>query len=221
MADEEGQIKRARLIGPKNYKNIWQKMHYERAQAMQKAREEAERKAAPKSVVTPMAVSGAPRPEFGPPVSEMRQRLNEQLAKPVTASGKSADAALDPRFCYGPPIGPRGVSAAEMAAQAKANGDEAATHPATDLDWFRSKVDYGADWDYKKYDPAFEPYGNYHYGYVGTRQGIPAPILRAAAGLAQVVSSKSSPRYITTAFDEPADQEQINRGIHDALKDCF
>ena len=42
MAGGEGQIKRAQLIGPRNYRTVWQKLHYERAQEMQKAREEAE-----------------------------------------------------------------------------------------------------------------------------------------------------------------------------------
>lgn len=68
MADEERQIKRARLIGPKNYKTVWQKMHYEEAQERQRAREEADAKAVRnKPAVTPTTVFGAPRPEFGPP----------------------------------------------------------------------------------------------------------------------------------------------------------
>lgn len=67
VADEERQIKRARLIGPREYKNVWQKMYYERAQEMRKAREEFDERAARKHYATPTTVLGAPRPDFGPP----------------------------------------------------------------------------------------------------------------------------------------------------------
>ena len=63
MADEERPIQRARLIGPKNYKTVYQKLHYEAAQEREKARQAAEAKAA----ITPRTVLGVPRPEFGPP----------------------------------------------------------------------------------------------------------------------------------------------------------
>ena len=123
--------------------------------------------------------------------------------------------------CFGPPEGPPGVLAPEMAAQVKQNGDLAAQHDPTDLPWFKSQVENKKPWDYKQYDPKFEDLGNYNYGYAGTRQGIPAPILRAGAGYAQIRAGTSKGHFVTSAFDDPKDQEQINRGIRDALNNCY
>jgi hypothetical protein len=232
VAGEERQIKRARLIGPKDYRTIWQKMHYERAQEMQKAREEAE----PKAVITPKTVPGAPRPEFGPPAVVLdgdfidRRHLlpPARPLAPHTASGapqsnwdRLAMEQEERRHCFGPPDGPPGVLASEMAAQVKQNGDLAAQHDPTDLAWFKSQVENHQPWDYKRYDPEFEDFGNYNYGYAGTRQGISAAILRAAAGYAQIRGGTSEWRFIDSAFDDPKDQEQINRGISDAVNKCY
>lgn len=125
------------------------------------------------------------------------------------------------RHCYGPPQGPAGTSASELASQSKINGDAAAQRSSTDLGYFYSQVRNNGPQDYKQYDRAFQNYGNYNFGYVGTRQGIAAPILRAGAGYAQVRAGTASPSFITSAFDDPKDQEQINRGISDAQNRCY
>ncbi len=124
------------------------------------------------------------------------------------------------RHCYGPPLGPKGVSASEMMAQARLNGDAAAKHSASDLGWFKSQVQNGGPWDYKQYDRGYLSFGNYNYGFAGAKQGIPTTVLRAGAGYAQVKARTSRLRFITSAFDDPADQDQINRGISDAENGC-
>ncbi|MCU0949401.1 MAG: polymorphic toxin type 44 domain-containing protein [Porphyrobacter sp.] len=126
-----------------------------------------------------------------------------------------------PRVCFGPPTGPSGVSAGDLARQTRSNGDLAAEHSATDLKWFYNQVQNKGPWDYKQYDRAYQAYGNYNFGYAGTRQGIPAPVLRAGAGYAQVRAGTSDWSFAPTAFDDPQDREQIDRGIHDALNGCF
>lgn len=125
------------------------------------------------------------------------------------------------KHCYGPPAGPEGVSAADLAKQSKTNGDQAAEHSASDLGWFYDQVRNKGPWDYKQYDRGYLAYGNYNFGYAGARQGIPSPVLRGGAGYAQVRAGTSRPSFITSAFDDPDDQEQINRGISDAQNGCY
>jgi RHS repeat-associated protein len=126
-----------------------------------------------------------------------------------------------PRVCFGPPQGPSGVSAGDLARQTRNNGDLAAAHSATDLGWFHNQVRNNGPWDYKQYDRAYQGYGNYNFGYAGTRQGISAAVLRAGAGYAQVRAGTSDWSFALTAFDDPQDREQIDRGIHDAHNGCF
>ena len=133
-------------------------------------------------------------------------------------------ATLHPELCYGPPAGPAGILPAEMAAQLKANGTAAAQHRPSDLLWFKLQVEDHGPWDYKRYDPAFENFGNYNYGYTGTRQGISPWLLQGMAGMAGMVQLKdgtSKWSYRASNFDDPRDQEQISRGIHDALNGCY
>lgn len=127
----------------------------------------------------------------------------------------------DKRHCFGPPIGPKGVSASDLTAQVKQNGNAAARRSPTDLGWFKSQVQNNGPWDYKQYDRGYQNFGNYNYGYTGARQGIPASVLRAGAGYAQVRAGTSSLRFIDSAFDDPMDQKQINRGISDAQNGCY
>jgi hypothetical protein len=65
VADGEKSLPKATLIGPKNYRTVWQKMLYEAAQGQKNARDGAVTKPA----ITAKTVLGAPRPEFGPPGS--------------------------------------------------------------------------------------------------------------------------------------------------------
>jgi hypothetical protein len=108
-----------------------------------------------------------------------------------------------------------------LAHQASANAAEAAKHSFLNLHWLVSQVgDYGP-WDYKRYDQAFENFGNYNYGFVGNAQGINSDILLEAAGLVQLKNGTSSWSYIMSNWDDPKDQEQIRRGIHDHQNGCF
>ncbi len=122
--------------------------------------------------------------------------------------------------CYGPPAGPRGISRADLARQAKTNGAEAAKHSPLNLRWFKSQVGDFGPWDYKRNDPAFEDFGNYNYGYTGEAQGIPARVLYDAAGLVQLKNETSSLDYFWSNWDDPKDQEQIKRGISDRRNGC-
>ncbi|MCB1104095.1 MAG: hypothetical protein H7A44_02565 [Opitutaceae bacterium] len=52
---------------------------------------------------------------------------------------------------------------------------------------FKSYVTYGGPWDYKTVtrDERFAPFGNYHYGFVGSEWGWRGSVLLAEAGRAQ------------------------------------
>lgn len=126
-----------------------------------------------------------------------------------------------PTVCFGPPVGPAGVSGGDLARQTVVNGDLAAQRSPADLEWFYQHVRNNGPWDYKQYDEAYVAYGNYNFGYAGTRQGIPAAVLRAGAGYAQVRAGTSDSSFWPTAFDDPQDRELIDRGIHDALNGCL
>lgn len=108
-----------------------------------------------------------------------------------------------------------------MAAQARANGDIAAAHASTDLPWFKSQVQTGGPWDYKQRDERFENFGNYAFGYAGTRQQIPPGLLHLGAGFEQLKRHTSQIGYARSWFDDPKDVFWINRGISDALNDCL
>lgn len=127
----------------------------------------------------------------------------------------------EPRVCFGPPPGPEGVTTGDLARQARLNGDLADRRSAADYLWFYRQVRNKGPWDYKQYDRGYTAFGNYNFGYAGTRQGIPADDLRAGAGFAQVMAGTSDWSFYSTTFDDPADRELINRGIHDAQNGCL
>ena len=58
---------------------------------------------------------------------------------------------------------------------------------AYNVAWFYKKVNYGEDWDLKKYGDQYQDYGNWHYGVVGSAAGYSEPVLRLGAGFAQQV----------------------------------
>ena len=126
-----------------------------------------------------------------------------------------------PDYCFGPPPAPAGLSRSKMVDMLKRHGDIAAQHMPIDLPWFKSKVQNKGVWDYKQRNRDLTKFGNYHFGYVGTRQGIPEAILRSGAGVAQILAGTSQPGFFTSLFDDPSDQEQIARGAMDARNGCY
>jgi hypothetical protein len=91
-------------------------------------------------------------------------------------------------------------------------------HAAWDLGWFKMQVQKGGPWDYKTQSPLYENFGNFHYGIVGTAQGIPAEILKRAAGYAQLQDGSPNPAWGSPLGgspygDDPNDQYWIQKGI--------
>ncbi|GEM_PF-3339778 len=85
-----------------------------------------------------------------------------------------------------------------------------------DAHWFKDHVDSAGPWDFKLIDPAYEEFGNFHYGVVGTALGFDEELLLIEAGNAQkrhnpgkVYSDSGPPFY----GDDPSDVYWIRRGI--------
>lgn len=59
---------------------------------------------------------------------------------------------------------------------------------AYNMYWFYNQVKTGGPWDYKQENSKgkYEPFGNFHYGAVGSALGIPANVLRRGAGAYQM-----------------------------------
>lgn len=101
-----------------------------------------------------------------------------------------------------------------------------------ELRWFKDKVNYGADWDFKKVAPEYEAFGNFHYGITGAAAGINEKLLRHQAGIAQVEAGTSKKEWGDpgTGYkmlrvnpsgnfgDDPVDQKWIKRGYDYYLK---
>lgn len=99
------------------------------------------------------------------------------------------------------------------------NIEMAKQHFPLDLTWFYSPMvhDYGP-WDYKRKNIIYENFGNFHYGIVGTAQGIPEFILLRAAGIGQnmdhTTNSKwDSPLWKSPYGDDPKEQYWIKKGV--------
>lgn len=60
--------------------------------------------------------------------------------------------------------------------------------------------------------------GNYHYGYMGKAIGFSNTVLKSAAGMYQIKSNTSDWKYISSYFDDPADQVAITNGYKDYNK---
>ena len=91
-------------------------------------------------------------------------------------------------------------------------------------EWYNA-VRNGSNWDYKQKGSQYEDFGNFNYGATGRAVGIPAQILKRGADWAQTRAGTSKkdwgkPLGSPPHGDDPADQEQIQRGIdyHDSLK---
>ena len=92
---------------------------------------------------------------------------------------------------------------------------------------FISYVKTGGPWDLKRplgsntsyqllgFSRTGEYIGNHHYGYMGRHAGYNKTYLQIGAGIYQIVSGTSSWSYMSSYFDDPKDQEAINRGYSD------
>ena len=105
-----------------------------------------------------------------------------------------------------------------------ANIISAQTQTPGNLLWFKNQVGDSCPWDYKKVNPAFEDFGNFHYGVVGRAMGISRTRLLDEAGVAQIKGKTSKPGWGTpnNVFgksgtppygDDPKDQMMIKRGM--------
>jgi hypothetical protein len=101
-----------------------------------------------------------------------------------------------------------------------------------DMWWFRSKVKYGAEWDFKapggEYitNKEYEAYGNWHYGVTGAAAKWSEVTLLKEAGAAQQAEKTSKSEYGNPGIgvpglriysdgnygDEPEDQQRIREG---------
>gem|GEM_PF-137075 len=83
--------------------------------------------------------------------------------------------------------------------------------------WFKRMVQNGGPWDFKQQSGRFEPYGNYHYGAVGTAFGLNEEYLARMAGWAQHRAGTSKPEWgvpwgDAPYGDDPRDQRRIRQG---------
>lgn len=70
-------------------------------------------------------------------------------------------------------------------------------------------------YQFKDTNKTGEYIGNHHYGYMGRALGFSNTVLKAAAGMYQVKSETSDWKFISSYFDDPADQKAINSGVTD------
>lgn len=81
-------------------------------------------------------------------------------------------------------------------------------------------------WDSKRRSPAYEYYGNFHYGVVGRAAGYPRALLLMAGGLVQEIISGTSrvewgnfwdgylnDTHDSSYGDDPRDQYWIRKGM--------
>ena len=93
--------------------------------------------------------------------------------------------------------------------------------------YFIDRVKTGGPWDYKRFlgisnyyyipevneNMSGETIGNFHYGYVGSTVFRPW-VLKSAAGMYQIYSGTSQWNWLSSYFDDPADQADIQWGIN-------
>jgi len=94
--------------------------------------------------------------------------------------------------------------------------------PATGafMHWFYYKVRNRSPWDYKQQNPAWEDFGNFHYGAVGTAGQLSEQLLLRAAGYAQKQAKTQKIDHnwgywfwLPPYGDDPKDQKWIKMGI--------
>ena len=86
-------------------------------------------------------------------------------------------------------------------------------------------------WDFKTTDEGAEPFGNWHFGFMGVLAGIPRPMLLRGAGVVQIATNlirayKGLPPVPSSGNpfnpwgapfgDDYRDQRRIRQGIRDA-----
>jgi len=91
--------------------------------------------------------------------------------------------------------------------------------------WFYDQVRNKGPWDYKQRDPAYEDYGNFHYGATAKAFGFPDDLIRRMAGWAQQRGGNSRrefghPLGFSPYGDDPRDQEMIEAGIRFRANRC-
>jgi uncharacterized protein RhaS with RHS repeats len=102
-----------------------------------------------------------------------------------------------------------------------------------DLDRFKRYVNHGGRWDYKRYDPSYEAFGNYNYAFVGTgiigddgtavKVGGDAAHL-SAKGLdferefARLLIESARGRHVPGSIDNPDDTFVIDRAVRDSIR---
>lgn len=95
------------------------------------------------------------------------------------------------------------------------------------LEIFYELVKTGGAWDikqdlgkntkytFKDVQKTGEYIGNHHYGYMGKAIGFANVVLKSAAGMYQIYSGTSNWSFISSYFDDPADQLAITAGYTD------
>jgi len=132
--------------------------------------------------------------------------------------------------CPVPPRLPRGASVDRNIKVANRMGWMTVLSWTQRWAWWITKVDYGAEWDYKNqsgaYDARYENGGNFNYGAAGRALGISGASLRRGAGLAQRLGPTGSAPDEGTPWgpaphgDQRHDQDWINRGIRYYEEGC-
>jgi RHS repeat-associated protein len=87
-------------------------------------------------------------------------------------------------------------------------------------EWFLDQVETGGPWDFKKDDPGYQDFGNWHYGYASREAGIPDAIADRAAGANQWWKRRKNPRLPSEGNplggspygDDPNDMDLIDAG---------
>ncbi|WP_422730704.1 RHS repeat-associated core domain-containing protein [Marinobacterium iners] len=84
--------------------------------------------------------------------------------------------------------------------------------------WFKAQVRGKAPWDYKQKGRKYEDFGNFNYGATGSAFGFPDQVLYRFAGWANQEADPTrtdlgSPYGGYPYGDDPADQEQVKKGI--------
>ena len=84
---------------------------------------------------------------------------------------------------------------------------------------FYDAVKSGGKWDFKRNDPKYEDFGNYHFGVMVRANGWYGEFAKNMAGAYQIYSDTSKPGWgypgVSPYGDDPRDQVNIDLGIND------
>lgn len=100
-------------------------------------------------------------------------------------------------------------------------------NPASKLLSFKQLEEKNSVWDFKSVNPAWDDFGNFHYGYVGTGIGYSNSFLMRAAGYVYwrdhpgTRGNFGDPYKGTGNYGEPPEKAaMIQKGIDARKKDC-